>query len=484
MITLVPPHGDPSLRLAGADVLDLNALFLAELLQAARSGTPAPASDDRAAALMRTAGAAALRDETAGPDHRLRGLGAMLTGLAAPDHGVRLRLDDLELATGSTQCSADVVRAAAAAAPYQAVLARAGTLADRHRDITLVLERDQQAPAAVWLAGELGGAGRALRVTGRFATACWATLRTLPPFTGATLDPTPRGMQWHVVDPFGTSLRDADSLPAGPRPALRWRERAADPMPSGPWAGRVALREVLAGTVTGAHTVILGLCATAERALGRGGSSTGWPELAVALDTLRGSGVRVLAELWVGAPGTELDQAPAGLRAVARVVDRVAGFRIFDWPVGWTEPRWGGHPVALAPPEDGPGHDLARHRGLPEQAPAEQLAEAVGTLARPLARAGQLVPGRIAAAYLCPPPRLAAQEPGLDPDVVLGARSARTGKGIAVNLRTGACTRVNSSLSGLIGTRPPAATVREALADLPPHLLPALRDGGVLVGVS
>ncbi|MGB7796129.1 MAG: hypothetical protein WBL53_07705, partial [Pseudonocardiaceae bacterium] len=128
--------------------------------------------------------------------------------------------------------------------------------------------------------------------------------------------------------------------------------------------------------------------------------------------------------------------------------------------------------------------DLARHHILSDQAPAEQLIAMVTALARPLARDGLLVPGRIAAAYLTPPPRLATQGPGLDPDVVLGARSTRTGKGVAVNLRTGACTTVDSSLSGLIDTRPPASTVRDVLAGLAPELLPALRDGDVLVGMS
>ncbi|MGH4011679.1 MAG: hypothetical protein ACRDTH_26530, partial [Pseudonocardiaceae bacterium] len=251
------------------------------------------------------------------------------------------------------------------------------------------------------------------------------------------------------------------------------------PVPAGPWAGRVALREVLAGRVERAHTAILGLCATDEHALGRGGSVSDWPALARALDRLREGGTRVLAELWVGAPGTDLDRAPAGLRAAAQVVDRVAGFRVFDWPVGWTEPWWGWRPVAVRPTAD----DLARQHTLPEAPGTERLTEVITTLARPLARAGHLVPGRIAAAYLSMPSPPASGGPDLDPDVVLGARSARSGKGIAVNLRTGACTPVDGALSGLIGTRPAAARVRAVLASLPPGRLLALRDGDVLVGV-
>jgi hypothetical protein len=470
VITLVPPHGDSTLRLGDDEDLDLNAMFLAELMTQARDSTPAPMSGDRAAALLRNAGAAALRDEHADRGHRLRGLAAILTGLASPEHGVRLRLDDLELTDGSTQSSADVFRAGAAPAPYHAVLERAAELANRHRDITLVLERDQQLPAAVWLADHLGTAGRALRVTGRFATSYWTTLRTLPPFTGAALDPAPRGLEWRVVDPFT----------AAALPTLRWRERAADPAPPGPWAGRVALREIMAGAVTNAHTVILGLCTTPDCAVGRGGTTAGWQDLAAALDPLRRAGVQVLAELWIGAPGIDLELAPAALRAAQQIVGRVTGFRVFDWPVGWTESRWDGQPVRLAPTR----YDLARHHILSDQAPAEQLIAMVTALARPLARDGLLVPGRIAAAYLTPPPRLATQGPGLDPDVVLGARSTRTGKGVAVNLRTGACTTVDSSLSGLIDTRPPASTVRDVLAGLAPELLPALRDGDVLVGMS
>jgi hypothetical protein len=470
MTTLVPPHGDPSLRLNGGDVLDLNALFLGDLLDLARAGASAPVSGDRASVLMRNAGAVALRDEHASLSRRLRGLAALLITLAGPDHGVRLRLDDLELATGSTRRSVDVLRAAEAPAPYRAVLERAVPLVGRDRELTLVIERDQQLPAAVWLAGELGTPDRTLRVTGRFATAYWAKLRGLPPFTAAILDPTPRGLAWHVVDPFGVA----------PVPGVPWRERAADPVPAGHWAGRVALRHILGGTVTSAHTVILGLCATGQRAVGRGGTIAGWSALAAALDTLRAQGTRVLAELWVGAPGIDLDHAAAGVRIAAQVVDRIAGFRVFDWPVSWVEPWWGGRPVALA----ATGEDLARQHTLTRRAPIERLAGMATTLARPLARAGHLVPGRIAAAYLEPPRKLTAGELDLDPDVVLGSRSTRTGKGIAVNLRTGACTTVDGALSALIDTRPPAPRVREVLANLPPAKLSALRDGDVLMGVS
>ncbi|WEV29183.1 hypothetical protein OYE22_31340 [Streptomyces sp. 71268] len=479
MITVVPPYGDPSLRLAhhpeDGELLDITVEFVAELVAAAEDGKPFDGAEpaDRGAALMRTAGTAALGNRHADTVHRLRGLGPVLASLATPAHGVHLRLDDLELTEGTTQSSADVLRAAAAPAPYQAALARAADHARTHREVTVVIERDQQLPAALWLLGELRAAPpRTVRVTGRYATACWPVLRTLPPCADATLAPTPRGLPWLVVDPF---------RPDAP-PGLRWRERAADPRPHGPWAGRVALRHVLAGDAAGARTAVLGLCASGERVLGRGGSTATWPELARAVEVLRAQGTRVLAEVWIGAPGCAPDEATRGLRAVADTVDRVAGLCVFDWPVGWTTPRWGPYPVTY----EKTGHDLARHHSLRGQPPPAELTALVTALAGPLARAGELVPGRVAAAYLSAPPARTGPGLGLDPDVVLGAHSARTGKGIAVNLRTGACTKIGSEMTALL-TRPPARradAVRAVLAALPGPQLSALRDGDVLVGVA
>lgn len=467
MITVVPPHSDVSLTLlADGKVVDVNTIFLHQLLGAGRI-TPGAG---RAAALLARAGRAALRNRLADPPHRLRGLGAVLSGLATPDHGVRLRLDDLELAEGSTQRGADVLRAATAAAPYDDAIDRAVELVADHPEVTVVIERDQQLPAALRLADRL--AGRTLRVTGRYATACWPVLSGLSSFATARVDRSPHGLRWRVVDPFGG---------AGV-PELPWRERASDPSPPGRWAGRVALRDI--GAVQDAHTVILGLCATPDAAVGRGGTTVPWSTLDAAVRRLRDNGTRILAELWIGAPGIDPARAPEGLRAVSEAVDRVAGLRVFDWPVGWTRPHWADRPVRVV----ATGDDLARHQALVNQTPMAQLTSLVTELGRPLARAGTLVPGRIAACYLVPTPRRPAVGPQLDPDVVLGARGARDGRGIAVNLRTGTCTAVDGPIAELIAARSSGATpaaareaTQAALSTLPAALVPELIDGDVLL---
>jgi len=121
--------------------------------------------------------------------------------------------------------------------------------------------------------------------------------------------------------------------------------------------------------------------------------------------------------------------------------------------------------------------DLARHHVVTDPAPPDgpTLAAAVGAIGRPLARAGELVPGKVAGAYLCPPAQPAA---GLDPDVVLG------GPGIAVNLRTGACTKVTRPVSDLVRRRASAAEVRAALAAMTDDDVRALRDRSVLGATS
>lgn len=474
MISLVPTGGDVTLRLAEGSTWDVGRRFVADLVAAACAGTLPRTGRDTAATLMLTAGANILADHTRATAQRLRGLGAVLTGLQRAEHGVRLRLDDLELAAGTTECAADVLAAAASPAPYDNALRAACADIPPGHPVRLVVERDQQLPAACTAAQLLRTTGNPVELTGRFATACWPRLRTLTPFTGATLAATPRGLGWEVADAFVD----------GTEPRLRWRERSADPIPAGRWAGRVALRELgeFGELVNGRapHTAILGVCGDPRYAIGRGGTTLGWADLARAVDVLRQQGTVVLAELWLGAPRIDPAEAGAAAEVLGEIVDRVVGLRVFDWPVGWTDARWAGRPVRLAPAEG----DLARHvRILDPQPPtSERLAAALTAVGRPLASAHLLVPGRVAGAYLLAPTVRADRGLALDPDAVLGWRSSRAAKAIAVNMRTGACTRVSGAVVDLLGRQIEGEDLRAVVAALPVDVVRALRDGDVVVG--
>ncbi|MER5784672.1 hypothetical protein ABT104_23565 [Streptomyces mobaraensis] len=487
MILIVPPGADPTLRLAevpdGATVVDVGRRFVAELTRQAARGalrTRSRAPGDR---LMATAGTRALGDASRPRLHRLRGLGAVLGALHEPGHGVRLRLDDLEPAAGSLESTADVLRAASAPAPYDGALAGACADVPRGAVVRLVVEREQQVPAAVALARALLPRARRLELTGRWATAHAPALGHLPPFADARLTPAPRGLAWELADPFGPAPDDG----------LRWRERAADPLPSGPWAGRVGLRELVGGVVPDAagptagtaarpdrhpRLAVIGVCAAADRAVGRGGTVLSWDRLASAVGAARDRGTTVVAELWLGAPGIPPEAAEEALARLEGAVDRVIGLRHFDWPADWAEPFWASAPVTLG--DAGP--DLARRRPVLDPAPpsAERLTALAAALARPLARAGRLAPGRVAGAYLPPPGPHPDSVRGLDPDVVVGRRSARADRALAVNLRTGACSYVSLRVADAIDRYRDGYTLREALRPLSPRAVRALRDGGVL----
>jgi hypothetical protein len=456
VITLNLPGGDPTLRVHGYSV-DAGARFVREVVDTALT-VQADADLPPAARLMLTAGADALDDSRPTP-HRLRGLGAVLVALQRPGHGVRMRLDDLELASGSTEHSADAALAAAAPAPYSHAL-RAACAECAGEPVRLVVDRDQQLPAAI-TAAELLQENK-IELTGRFATARWPVLRTLSAFTRAGLAATPCGVEWTVADAFC-----AGALAVGPR----WRERSGDPVPDGAWAGRVGLAELGDPDRLGdVRVAVLGLCADPRMAVGRGGTELAWPALARAVDALRVRGVSVLVELWLGAPGIGLDQAERAVATVRGIVDRIAGLRVFDWPVGWTDPTWRSRQVRLAPVHA----DLARHHQVSAPVPPDgpALAAAVTAIGKPLARTGELVPGRVAGAYLCPPAQPTAA--GLDPDVVLG------GPRVAVNLRTGAVTKVTKAVSDLVRRRAGDAEVEAALAAMADDDVRALRDRAVL----
>ncbi|MFC6082031.1 hypothetical protein ACFP1K_12755, partial [Sphaerisporangium aureirubrum] len=481
---IVPPLADVTVRLewtAGPHrLLDPGRQFIGRLLATATtSPTPSPpgptitvdgtgnaqpavegagpAAGSSAGAEMTVrlrAGAAVLADP-AGPLARLRAATLLVPAAAHhPGSAVEITLDDLELRDGTTEDSTAALRASRAPAPYDAELEE--TVAAVHEgppgEIWLVLDRDQQLPAALTIAARLPAP---LLITGRFAHAHWPVLANLAPLRRARLAEPPAPVLWRVAGPpTPTDLRTADppppGHPAGPHrpepaedpvppgpywgerageavpPRPYWRERAGDPVPPGPWAGRAGLARTVAdpdGLIAeGCTTVVLGVCAADHEVIGRGGAVVPMERMRVTMEKLRAAGITVLAELWLGAPGIGADRiraAIATLTAPDAPVDRLVGLRPFDWPVHWTTPRWGNTPVEI---DRTPGPDLARHHHFhaPGTLPPAEVQSLISEVGPALARTGTLIPARVAAAYLSEdPPTDDSAGIALAPDTVV-----------------------------------------------------------------
>lgn len=455
---LVPPHADLTMR-AETDgvtvVAEPGRRFIRTLVSGqSRHGDGAGDIWARAARIAVSEG---------DPLLRLRALDALLRDGHRPGDGVLLRLDDLELASGTTEDLPDVLAAADAPAPYDAeVSASVDEVAGAAR-VRVVIDRDQQLPAALSAMSRLKSA-EPLEITGRFAARHWRRLRSAPRLDPAPrLGETPQLGETASLERVGPCWRVAPEW-CPPGTAVTWRERAADPVPAGRWAGRMSLRDVLrahepsmAGILGRALTVVLGICGLADGSfIGRGGSRVPAEALARALDGVRAAGARAVAELWVGAPGITPDQirqCAAALRGAVPVV----GFRVFDWPVSWSDGTWAGHPVTLRRRP----HDLSRRHEIvsPRTIPADERDALLRELAEPLRRERSLVPGRVAGAYLWPPrePWGESSREGtaglllLDEDAVVlphpdGSRLA------AVSFRTGTAVTLPGALRPVLGT--------------------------------
>ncbi|GII88974.1 hypothetical protein Ssi03_69640 [Sphaerisporangium siamense] len=516
VVVIVPPLGDVTVSAewtAGPHrLLDPGRRFIARILatapalaedEATHDGSARSAGDgadgqgDRVVRLR--AGVAVLADP-AGPMARLRAAGLLVPAVTEthPGSAVDLVLDDLELRDGTTEDAAAASRASAGPAPYDPELEEALAAVGPEDEVWLVLERDQQLPATLALAARLPGP---VHVTGRYAHQHWTVLARLSPLSTARLATPPSPLRWRV-----TGLPDA--TPEG-ETEVYWRERAADPVPPGPWAGRVSLRQAVEApgelVAAGCVTAVLGLCAADHEFAGRGGSV--WPaeKARAALDVLRASGVTVLAELWLGAPGVPAARVRAAvetLTAPGGPVGRLVGLRPFDWPTHWDDPRWGEARVRWtanedrAPEEaatDAGRRELARHReflaeGTLSRAEVQELVSEIGPA---LARAGMLIPARVAAAYLAAgSPDEGADGPNgegvaLAADTVVVPGPAASGQWYAVDLRAGRIVRLDPRVASRlrIGRRPvPEA---EALPGVAPatraRVLDALAGGGLLI---
>jgi hypothetical protein len=537
---IVPPLGDVTVVTewtAGPHRLfDPGRRFVARLL-ADGATAAAPAGPAELAVRLR-AGAAALADP-AGPLARLRAA-ALLVPAAAHHTGsaVEITLDDLELHDGTTEDAAAALRASRAPAPYDAEVAE--TLAaiqgdGSGGDIWLVLDRDQQLPAALTIAARLPGP---LLVTGRFARAHWPVLAELPPLRHARLaDPAAPIRRWvaglpsqstgpypeegqatsgssaqavdqHIPEPAtgatGTYRRPHPADPAPPGPYRRehagehappgpyWRERAGEPVPPGPWAGRTGLARTVADPdeliASGCTTVVLGVCAADHEVVGRGGATVPVNRVRAAVARLREAGITVLAELWLGAPGIGADRTRAAVATLTgpdAPVDRLVGLRPFDWPVHWTAPHFGVTPVEI---DRAPGPDLARHHRFhaPGTLAPSEVQALIAEVGPGLAGTGTLIPARLAAAYLAVDPP-AGGSPGiaLAPDTVVVKGADDPPEWYAVDLRLGRLIRLDPRVAARLRTGRHPIPEPDALPGVAPagrtRILDTLVGTGLLV---
>ena len=440
-LLVVPPHADFTLRAEAADTTVAEPVRQFTCSLAEGGGDRHRDTGDVWLAAARIAAGAG------DPLLRLRALNVLLETCCRPGDGVRLQLDDLELASGSTENLSDVQAAAGAPAPYDRELAETARQAGGASSVQLVIGRDQQLPAALSIASRLPREP-GLQVAGSFAARHWERLRAAPPLRRAA-PPDPAGPLWKVAPEWA---------PAGA--GLAWRERAADPVPAGRWAGRISLHDMtrlddpgLARSLEQAVTVVLGICGLAAgQFIGRGGTRVPAETLIGSLRRLRGMGVEPLAEVWVGAPGVTAAQVRDCVTTL-RTDLRIAGFRVFDWPVSWKNPRWAGQAITL---KHRP-HDLSRcHEiSLPATLDAAARAALLADVAKPLQLKRDLVPGKVAAAYLWRP-RTAADGTSvmLDEDTVVIPHPDGGSRVAAVNFRTGAAVVLPDSLLPVLGGRP------------------------------
>lgn len=482
---VVPPHADFTLcweAPEGFEVLDLARAFAERVaggaaIDQALSALGASGGDpDTCRRRLTLEVARALLARPRDPGTHLRALGAAFAGLSSPDGGVRLRLDDLELAHGTTERLADAAAAARRPAPYDAELDRAASELAGAQRVRLWLERDQQLPAALALAARLGGV--ALELDGPFAQTHRRVLQAAFPRA-----------EW-VEAPARCWLEGAPGLPAG---RCAWERRH----PEG-WAGTVspaALLDADALCASGARALIVPFCAWDDEVLGVDGTPVARSALERAREVLEDRGVKVAGEWWVGAPGvgpSRTERTGEALRADP--FDGPVGVRPFHWTRGRSGTRFAGAEVRVE--EAPPDRDLWRSHPFQasETLEGEALAQALEALPRALLAAGRaLSPGRLAQACVAGP----AAEPergrvGIDPDCALvSVATALDGRPgpvtYAVNLRNGVTMAVDPRLVPAVRALEAPAPRAEALAPLGGQrekVLGALLAKGVLAEVA
>ncbi|QSQ14808.1 hypothetical protein [Myxococcus landrumensis] len=492
---VLPPHRDVTRVLetpAGWQPLDLarnfvRRVFSAESLAAeaqAREGAPPTPQSMRELLLLRVAQGLRGRGAIA----ELRALGAVLTALSSPSHGVRLRLDDVELETGTTERSADVERAASLPTPYSHEVATFAARVAGAERVRLWLERDLQLPAAVALARACP-AEVALEVAGPFARTHREVLARMPSFQRATFPehvPSPR---CRVVPLDAEPGRDdVVWLPDGSRDdeaGAAMVERVRAFTDGARWAGHVLLDAL--GTPdllvkSGCHTAVVEFCAiTSDHVVDIDHQWIPRERLQRGFERLRAAGVGVVAEWWVGAPGMDasvLDSTLAALEdETSSFFDHLAGVRPFHFSVERmarnrdVAHRWG---TPGSPPGD---RDLCRSVPIERSGtiPASQLQEVLTSLSGRLSSRAPLSPGRVAGAFLAPRASL-EREPAthlrLDSDCAVvrlpaSLEGGSTPSWYAANLRTGVVLAMDARLAPELSGRTLPAPLAEVLSMVP-----------------
>ncbi|MFY2563308.1 hypothetical protein ACN469_37270 [Corallococcus terminator] len=451
---VLPPHRDITLVPEvpeGWCLLDLardfgRRVYSSESVEAealARESSPPSPQTMRELLLLRVA--QGLRDR--GPIPELRALGAVLTAISGPPHGVHLRLDDVELESGTTERSGDVQRAASLPAPYSDDVAGVLGRFEDAECVRIWLERDLQLPAAVTLA-QACPAHVPLELAGPFAWTHRKVLARMPAFRRAAFPEQVSALRWRVVPLNGAPDADdlvwvSDALGLEVLAPYPWGDEQdwvemETPLADGAepgewrreswlgacsladvraytegarWAGHVSLGSLLAADVlveSGCHTVVVGFCGIENgRVMDVERRVIPVEPLVQGYQRLKAAGVRVVAEWWVGAPGVDEASLEVTLAALegSRFFDHLAGVRPFHASVERIARvrdmgRWWGQPGD--PPAD---RDLSRSRPIekPGTIPGARLPAVLTSLASRLLSRAPLSPGRVAAAFLHAP---------------------------------------------------------------------------------
>jgi hypothetical protein len=459
-LVVVPPVTDPTVTVVageGERLLDLNRRFSMRaadpgVLRVTAAALDTPGGLDAGHCLLARA-AADVFAGPADPATRLRALGASIRAISALDPGISAAIDDIELRTGSTQCGADVALAADRCTLFDPELSAVPAAGEVH----VVLDSDQQLPAALRLLGQLrqGSAitTSAITVGGRFVAAHREALSRLPALDGVRLD---TGRRPRVITACWSPHEGA---------GLRWCGDGDQRPDAGHWAGwldAAAFGELTASELERCAGLVVSVPRSAD-------PDRPEADVSAALTALAAR-IPVAAEIVVDAPG--VDASPAAWWAQPGCSVRVAGFRPF---------RPGLSGGAAAPP----GHDLARWAA---PATAAILAETAALLARHAPRRS-LFPGRVAGALFAaerrphvwgehfwdPAVRLVRTEQAAPDDGAPGD--------FLVNLRSGALTRVRPPLARLLTrVRLGGPQARHAVGALPAGRRERLLAGLVAAG--
>jgi hypothetical protein len=447
-LLVIPPFTDFTTEIVappGAEVLDLGAGIVERLADPDRLRAAAGRRRDGPHTAL-TGRAAAVIERAAYDDAHLRAVGTALR--LAGDPALRLSIDGLELAEGSTQSSRDVLAAAARCELFRPEVEQAVEAA-KERRVHVVVDGERQLPAAFALVRALG----AERVTlcGRLVAEQVGALRRVPELAGAEwLNWSPERVirqSWYAGgsrtpahgegepdvpgwtseadvptrwagepdaparwagDPDAparwageadASLRWADGAGArahrvdGSQAPVRWVTGVDVPPVSGPWAGRLDAVRVAAFPL-GALARCRGLTIIVTRidflaaVTGLNGMTVNLRRLLAAIPVA----APVTCELAVGAPGIDAGVVGESLELLADGPGgvRLGGLRPYRMGIRTV---WAGHSVRFPPRA---GHDLTRwiEFDAPETMREWEVARTIRTWRD---RLHGLPPGRLAA---------------------------------------------------------------------------------------